>query len=313
MQPFIVTQAEAGQKLLNCLERRLENGGGELHKWLRTGQVRRNGGRCKAFERVEEGDIIRVPPFAMLRKGPLPEEKEHRPATLDIAVVFENEHVLVLNKPAGLPVQGGTGHADSVAHRLKFFYAGASFMPAPAHRLDKDTSGLLVVGKTYAALRSLTDAMAGRAESTLCKEYLVWVWGVWPWHEEVELRDCLLKDESEHRVKVMPHKKPTKNILVGKKEGKEARAVVRLREQREIAGEPASLLQVRLLTGRTHQIRVQLSSRGFTVVGDPLYGVAREGLKLHAFRLAIPTFTGTTEFLRLEVFPAWPAPWNLKD
>ena len=169
MDALTVSRAESGQKLLNFLQRRIEAAAGELHKWIRSGQVRVNGGRSKAFDRVSEGDLVRVPPFAALKAPGSASPVRPRPAFANafggaaiLPVIYEDEEILVQNKPSGLPSQGGTGHADSVASLLAARFRHAEFVPAPVHRLDKDTSGLLIVGKSYAALRRLSDALAGR-------------------------------------------------------------------------------------------------------------------------------------------------------
>lgn len=179
MDALTVSRAESGQKLLNFLQRRIEAAAGELHKWIRSGQVRVNGGRSKAFDRVSEGDLVRVPPFAALKAPGSASPVRPRPAFANafggaaiLPVIYEDEDILVLNKPSGLPSQGGTGHADSVASLLAARFRHAEFVPAPVHRLDKDTSGLLIAGKSYAALRRLSDALAGRTETPPRKEYL---------------------------------------------------------------------------------------------------------------------------------------------
>lgn len=327
MEALIVTRSEAGQKLLNFLSRRVDAGSGELHKWIRSGQVRVNGGRAQAFDRVDQGDAVRVPPFAALREventrptppagsrtaGRTPGEAD-RP---ELRVVYEDDDLLVLNKPAGLPTQGGTGHADSVAARLARLYAAADFVPAPAHRLDKDTSGLLAAGKTYAALRGLTDALAGRGGVPPVKEYLAWVWGAWPHPGVMELRDRLTKDEERRRMIAAPQTGLRPDGPAGQK-GREARCLVAPANAcagRAVDGAPVSLLLIRLLTGRTHQIRVQLAARGFPLVGDAKYGHPSQdahlrtgGLKLHAFRLILPAPAART----VEIPPDWPSPWNV--
>lgn len=321
MDALIVSRAEAGQKLLNFLMRRIEAGRGDLHKWIRSGQVRLNGGRARAFARVAEGDAVRVPPFAAVRavephgrvSSPIQENSPHGtgpaggfPAgdgTLPVLpIVYEDDALLVLNKPAGLPSQGGSGHRDSVASRLSTSYARAPFVPALVHRLDKDTSGLLLAGKTYAAVRRLTDALAGRHGEAPIKEYLAWVWGHWPHSAVRELHDRL--DRGERRMRTVTE------------QGREAlclAAALAIRETPSCG--PASLLLVRLVTGRTHQIRVQLAARAFPVVGDPLYGDAERdarsqsrGLMLHACRVCLPAPWS----LALEAAPDWPSPWTAR-
>lgn len=115
MDALTVSRAESGQKLLNFLQRRIEAAAGELHKWIRSGQVRVNGGRSKAFDRVSEGDLVRVPPFAALKAPGSASPVRPRPAFANafggaaiLPVIYEDEDILVLNKPSGLPSQGGT-------------------------------------------------------------------------------------------------------------------------------------------------------------------------------------------------------------
>lgn len=321
-QALAVSRAEAGQKLLNFLQRRVEAATGEFHRWIRTGQVRVNGSRAKAFDRVEEGDLIRVPPFAvLLPAGSLPGSGTPNSAApsapqggsgqkrSSLTIVYEDEDLLVVAKPAGLPVQGGTGHSDSIASRLAAERADADFVPAPVHRLDKDTTGLLVAGKTYAAVRLLTDALAGRGGEAPRKEYLAWVEGRWPFSNEdgpQELHDFLAKDQKAQRMKTVHSAKA--------EEGQEARCVVTALETRRIPegpqGREYTLLLVRLLTGRTHQIRVQLASRGHAIAGDPWYGeTLRDGLKLHAYRLVLPLPGGRKR--TLELLPPWRGAWKV--
>ena len=320
-QALTVSRAEAGQKLFNFLQRRVEAATGEFHRWIRTGQVRVNGSRAKAFDRVEEGDQVRVPPFAVFlpagteagneaRKASRPqdESEKKKASSSSLRIVYEDEDLLVIAKPAGLPVQGGTGHSDSIASRLAAERAGADFVPAPVHRLDKDTTGLLVAGKTYAAVRLLTDALAGRGGEAPRKEYLAWVEGRWPFAPEdgpQELHDFLAKDQKAQRMKTVRGPK--------EEEGQEARCIVTALETRRIPegpqGREHSLLLVRLLTGRTHQIRVQLASRGHAIVGDPWYGKGADGLRLHAFRLSLPLPGRAAK--TLELLPPWKGAWKV--
>lgn len=198
---LVVSVEEAGQKLLNFLQRCLVNEKSDLHRWIRSGQVRINSGRAKAFDRVEEGDIVRVPPFAEEKENIRHScfEKENdleqnisrileyqlHGARKIIETVYESEHILAINKPFDLPCQGGTGHSVHLTQILKDAYQDARFTPAPAHRLDKHTTGLVLIGKSYKGLRFLSDFLQQENKPFSSdflpkkphKEYLAWVHG----------------------------------------------------------------------------------------------------------------------------------------
>lgn len=294
-EPLRVTAEEAGQKLLQFLSRRFDEPQGVLHRWIRTGQVRINGGRAKPFDRVEKGDEVRVPPFA----GAGTEKRAAAPDRSGLPpVVAETDDVIVFCKPSGLPVHPGTGHTDSLTTRLERSFAGSPFVPAPVHRLDRDTSGLLLVGKTYAAVRRLSDALALH-DGDVAKDYVAWVRGECPWTRPTRLEDCLSKRTT--------NAKGREKMVVGKSQKpaadeKAASLTVRRLEVRH--GD--SLVLVRLHTGRTHQIRAQLAARGFPLIGDVKYGGPRceDGLKLHAVRLRVGGETFTSP-------PPWDGDWGV--
>lgn len=296
-EPLQVTAAEAGQKLLQFLSRRFDEPQSVLHRWIRTGQVRINGGRAKPFDRVDLNDEIRVPPFAgagsQLDRLPPPPAAEALPP-----IVAETDDVIVFCKPSGLPVHPGTGHTDSLTTRLEAAFSRSPFIPAPVHRLDRDTSGLLLVGKTYAAVRRLSDALAAH-DGNVAKEYLAWVQGECPWSRPKRLEDHLAKRTvgAQGCEKVVAGKS-----RAGEPDEKPASLTVRCLAVRE----GRSLVLVLLHTGRTHQIRVQLSERGFPLIGDVKYGGPRceGGLKLHAVRLRVGEETYTA-------LPPWAGPWRV--
>lgn len=322
--PIAVTAPEAGQKLLQFLARRVEAPQSELHRWIRTGQVRINGGRAKAFDRVREGDLVRVPPFAAAdpagERGFPPCGGHSRALTRGhdaVVILAETDDLLVINKPAGLPTHPGTGHTDSLATRLAAARPDASFRPTPAHRLDRDTSGLILAAKSYAALRGLCEAFAAR--NGVIKEYLAWVAGACLWDTPRTLEDRLRKSDvaspadtrrrsasgrPRERVQVVSDRhKPSEETAPGSP-GRTARLTARTVAR--ING--ASLLHIRLYTGRTHQIRAQLAARGFPLIGDVKYGgpFATDGLKLHAFRLTVEGKTWTAA-------PPWNGVWAVRD
>ncbi len=293
-EPLVVTHAEAGQKLLQFLARRFDLPHGVFHRWIRTGQVRINGSRARAFDRVEEKDEIRVPPFAFdeqAKNAPSPpSQKTHGDFPRQSAnrtlppIMAETDDLIVFCKPSGLPVHPGSGHTDSLTTRIETRYAGADFMPTPVHRLDRDTSGLILVAKTYRAVRRLSDALASH-DGQVVKEYLAWVAGTCPWDRPVLLADRLAKHAAEPGGRERVHVRNRQTDGTDTEKEREASLTICCVARRN----KASLVLIRLHTGRTHQIRAQLSERGFPLLGDVKYGGPRlaGGLLLHAARLVL--------------------------
>jgi 23S rRNA pseudouridine955/2504/2580 synthase len=354
-----VAADEDGMKLLRFLERRLEDKAGKaaLHKWIRTGQVRVNGGRAAPFSRLVRRDRVRLPPFARVRPvaaggaagpsfpaaGACPDAVPAPGPDLgpDVRIVARTPQLLVLEKPAGLPCQPGSGRQDSLCARLAAAFAGAAFIPAPAHRLDRHSSGLVAVGLSHAAQRRLHDLFAAGG---IRKEYLAWVRGDWRPGAPCLLRDRLRKCAVAGREAVRAL--PESAVLPLPEQGGSAAvracpppspegdaassgialsAVLAVSAIRADAaglfppdapdgGARASLLLLRLVTGRTHQLRVQLSSRGFPIIGDGRYGGPRFfPMLLHAYALTLPDdFSGGGPAGPWEICapPAWPAPFS---
>ncbi len=318
-----VAEPESGQKLLQFLSRRLHLPEALLHRWIRGGQIRINGSRSKPFQRVQCGDIIRIPPFApKLATQTMTEEMPHGLAISsrdsNSSVISESNRGIgggniaagkqqryiqpdcpeiigyagdlwAVRKIAGLPSHPGTGHTDSLSSRLKANFATASFTPTIAHRLDKDSSGIVLVAASYAGLRAIHESLRN---GLLCKEYLAWVAGAWPYAQGLGLFHFLRKDAL----------KAYEKMRVCAPEASHAR-LARCLVRPIRVDEKKSLLQIRLLSGRTHQIRVQLASFGHPILGDLKYGYAKNnfasritepGIMLHAMRVAIengPEFT----------------------
>lgn len=282
-----VTEAEAGQKLLNFLERRLPGvPRSALMRVIRTGQVRLDSGRVKPFVRVALGQTVRVPPLRVDAPAP-------GVSGAPLTVIHQDRGLLVVDKPAGLAAHPGTGHADCVTTRLSAMFPDAAFAPVAAHRLDRDTSGVLACATTYEALRLLQDAFKTHGTD---KRYLAWVLGCMAPGTVLDMVDTLAKAGAPGRERVQA-------VATGADEGKEARA----RAEVLACQGGMSLVLVRLFTGRTHQIRVQLALRGHPVAGDHKYGPPPEhggpgqglAMRLHAWRLALPQ----------GVFTA-PPPWD---
>jgi 23S rRNA pseudouridine955/2504/2580 synthase len=299
-----VSTAEAGQKLIQYLYRVLGKDvpGSVFMRWIRTGQIRVDGKRVKPFDRLAQGQTVRLPPFAEI-----PPERTasvgsldmyfQDPVPLDLNILAETDDWLAIAKPTGLPVHPGSGWTDSVQTRLAAAYAAAPFVPSIAHRLDRDTSGVLLVAKTHGALTHAHEAFKNRQT---VKEYLCWVKGQWTISslgEPVELTDHLEKSGPEGREKVVV-RPAGKNRLNEKGEVREAGKEARMRATPLAIETQRSLLGVRLFTGRTHQIRAQLSSRGHPIVGDTKYGGGEPPMYLHAWRLTLADQTFVC-----------PAPW----
>lgn len=269
-----VGEEAAGQRIDNYLLK-LAKGVPKSHIYriLRSGEVRVNKGRVGADYRLGGGDVVRVPP---IRVSASADAKPVAPAR-EFAVVFEDEALVVLDKPAGTAVHGGSGVSFGVIEQLRRARPQAKLLEL-AHRLDRETSGLLIVAKKRAALTGLHDMFR---EGKISKRYLALVKGRWvnpTQHVRLAL-EKYLTTEGERRVNVSA-------------DGKEAHSIVRLKAR----WENFSLVEVELKTGRTHQIRVHLSHLGFPIAGDDKYGdfalnrdLQKAGLKrmfLHAATLS---------------------------
>lgn len=274
------------QRIDNFLMRRMKGvPKSHVYRVLRTGQVRVNSARVKPDYRLRPGDRVRVPP---VRLG----QSAMRPAAWprELPVVLEDEALLVLDKPSGIAVHGGSGVSFGAIESLRAARPQAKFLEL-AHRIDRDTSGLLMIAKRRSALVELHRMLR---EGEVEKVYLAVAKGRWRGGAR-ELRESLHKFVTaggERRVSVH-------------QDGREAVTLVR-----PLAGSAAySLLELRLLTGRTHQIRVHLAHAGHPILGDDKYGdfelnraLAKEGVKrlfLHAKRLVF-RHPRSGERLRLE-------------
>jgi 23S rRNA pseudouridine955/2504/2580 synthase len=282
-----VDEESAGQRLDNFLIRHLK-GVPKTHVYriIRSGEVRINKGRVSADTRVATGDLVRLPPVRLSDKVV---EKAERPAPArEFPLLLEDEHLLAIDKPAGVAVHGGSGVSFGVIEQLRQARPQAKFLEL-VHRLDRETSGILLVAKKRSALIHLQDQFRERETG---KTYLALVTGSWPASKKVidlPLHKYLLPD-GERRVRVTTPEDP---------DGMRSVTLVRVRSQlpaRPMQGLPAmSLLEVTIKTGRTHQIRVHLASQGHAIVGDDKYGdfdlnkrLPKQGLKrmfLHAWRL----------------------------
>ena len=266
-----VGEESAAQRIDNFLLRRLKGvPKSHVYRVLRSGEVRVNSGRVKPDYRLKPGDRIRLPPVRVSeRKAPIPQP-------LEFPVVYEDAALLVIDKPAGVAVHGGSGVSYGVIESLRAARPQAKLLEL-AHRLDRDTSGLLILAKKRSALVELHRLLR---EGEVKKVYVAVVKGVLD-KTMLEIRAPLRKYVSA---------KGERRVSVGEG-GREA--VTRVKALK--SGRDCSVLEVRLLTGRTHQIRVHLAHAGHPILGDDKYGdfslnhaLAKQGVRrlfLHARRL----------------------------
>lgn len=271
-----IDENSVGQRIDNYLMRRLKGvPKSHVYRILRSGEVRVNSGRIGPDYRLQAGDLVRIPPVRTAQKA---ETRVHAGPAFEPVILFEDEALLAIDKPSGTAVHGGSGVSFGVIEALRLARPHAKFLEL-VHRLDRETSGVLLLAKKRAALVELHRQMqAGETE----KRYLALVKGLWTARKQVV--DLALQKtvagSGERRV----------HVNAG---GDHATTIVRL--ERRVG--PYSLLDAELKTGRTHQIRVHLAHLGFPILGDDKYGdfalnkvLARQGLKrmfLHARRLAV--------------------------
>ncbi|MFM8864197.1 MAG: RluA family pseudouridine synthase [Limnohabitans sp.] len=276
---LVVDEESAGQRLDNFLMRHLK-GVPKTHVYriIRSGEVHINKGRASADSRIEAGDEVRLPPVRVSDKVA---EKAERPAPArEFPLLMEDEQLLAVNKPAGVAVHGGSGVSFGVIEQLRQARPQARLLEL-VHRLDRETSGILLVAKKRSALKHLQDQFRERETG---KTYLALVQGEWPAKLKVidrPLHKYLLPD-GERRVKVTSADDP---------DG--MRSITLVKVAQRLQG--CTLLEVTIKTGRTHQIRVHLASHGHPIAGDDKYGdfewnraLQKQGLQrmfLHAWRL----------------------------
>ena len=267
-----VGEESEAQRLDNFLLRRLKGvPKSHVYRVVRSGEVRVNSGRVKPDYRVRVGDRIRVPPVRVAKR----ETRVFR--SIDFQIVFEDPSLLVIDKPSGIAVHGGSGVSHGVIESLRAARPEAKMLEL-AHRLDRDTSGLLIIAKKRSALVELHRMLR---DGEMEKVYVAVVKGA-PARKQFDITESLHKyvnAKGERRVAV-------------KEGGLSAVTKINLLEK----SKDFSLVQLRLMTGRTHQIRVHLAHAGYPVLGDDKYGdfelnraLARQGVKrlfLHARRLA---------------------------
>ena len=277
VKTLTIDEDGAGQRLDNYLMRHLK-GVPKTHVYriIRSGEVRVNKGRASAETRLNAGDVVRVPPVRISERvaekaqAMAEQVASHAPAK-EFAVLFEDDSLLAINKPAGVAVHGGSGVSFGVIEQLRMARPQAKFLEL-VHRLDRETSGILLVAKKRSALKNLQDQFRERETG---KTYLAMVIGQWPSNKKVldkPLHKYLLPD-GERRVKVVAKDDPDGMPSLTLVKVRAAGGVIPGTHQTRVDSDRGySLLEVTIKTGRTHQIRVHLASEGLPIVGDDKYG-----------------------------------------
>ncbi len=288
----------AGQRIDNFLRTQLKGVPKTLiYRILRKGEVRVNKGRIKPEYKLQAGDIVRVPPLRLAERDepePLAQGLLER---LEAAIVYEDKALIVLNKPAGIAVHGGSGLNYGVIEAFRQMRPDAKDIEL-VHRLDRDTSGLLMIAKKRSMLRHLHEALRGDGVD---KRYMALVRGNWPTAKK-RVSAPLLKNtlrSGERMVEVND-------------EGKDALTVFKVLRR---FGEFATLIEASPITGRTHQIRVHALHAGHAIAGDSKYGdedftreireLGGKRLFLHAYALRITLPDGEALSLEAPVDAVW--------
>jgi len=290
----------AGQRIDNFLITALKGVPRTLvYRILRKGEVRVNKGRIKPEYKLQAGDIVRVPPIRLPeRDAPVP-VAQGLLQRLDAAIVHEDKGLIILNKPAGIAVHGGSGLSFGVIEAFRQLRPDAKELEL-VHRLDRDTSGLLMIAKKRSMLRHLHEALRGDGVD---KRYMALVRGHWPTSKK-QVNAPLLKSNlrsGERMVEVNP-------------EGKEALTLFKVLRR---FGDFATLVEARPVTGRTHQIRVHALHAGHCIAGDAKYGdedftrelrdLGGKRLFLHAYALSLTLPDGSRLDVQAPVDELWAA------
>lgn len=270
-----VDEASDGQRIDNFLAKTLKGvPKSHIYRILRSGEVRVNKGRIDASYKLVHGDVVRVPP---IRIASSEKEVTNSPASpvLQSTIIFEDDAMLVIDKPAGFAVHGGSGISRGVIEQLRLERPKAKFLEL-VHRLDRETSGVLMLAKKRTALVALHEMIRNNQTD---KRYLMLVAGEWLEKKKrvtLDLQKYMLPN-GERRVNVVTDKSKDKYD-----EAQHSETIFYLKQS--FVG--FSLLEAQLVTGRTHQLRVQLAHLGFPILGDDKYGdfalnktLAKQGLK----------------------------------
>jgi len=254
VRQVVVDEASDGQRLDNFLLRLLK-GVPKTHVYrvIRSGEVRVNKGRASADTRLATGDELRVPPVRVAERR----ADAAPPPAREFPLLYEDDHLLAIAKPAGVAVHGGSGVSFGVIEQLRQARPQARFLEL-VHRLDKETSGVLLLAKKRSALTALQDQF--RARDT-AKIYLALVQGAWP-------KSLKVIDQPLHKTQDAAGERHVRVVSPAHEQGRRSITLIRKADPHG----PFTLLEIGLKTGRTHQIRVHLAHAGHPIVGDPKYG-----------------------------------------
>ena len=275
-----------GQRIDNFLLRILKGiPRSHLYRVMRRGEVRVNKGRVKASHRLRTGDLVRIPPLRLAPPEPPGRAPETQLARLDRSVLYEDDRLLVIDKPPGLAVHGGSGLSYGLIESLRQLRPGHEL--ELVHRLDRETSGCLVISKRRSALRELHALIR---EGKMDKRYLALIVGELAQPEmlvDAPLKKNVLRG-GERLVRVDPI------------EGKPARTLFRRLRRFALGEQRVTLVEAHLLTGRTHQIRVHAAHLGTPLAGDPKYGDEQANRSLKACGLSRLFLHASALTVRLE-------------
>ena len=252
-----VDEDQAGQRLDNFLMARLKGvPKSKIYNIIRKGEVRVNKGRSKPDYKILTGDEIRIPPVRVSEKEPAAKPSNVMTNLLDSSILFENDGLLVINKPPGLAVHGGSGVSLGLIETLRQMRPDARYLEL-IHRLDRDTSGCIMVAKKRSVLRHLQAALREKNTSGITKVYHALVIGEWP-------QTCRRVDAPLLKVEVADDERVVRVHPDGKPSLTEFKVLQTFSN--------CSLVEARPITGRTHQIRVHAKHMGHSLIGDEKYG-----------------------------------------
>ena len=248
-----ITENEAGQRIDNFLMRRLKGiPKSHIYRIIRKGEVRVNKKRIKSEYKLQLRDSVRIPPVRVEEKKPLPEAPEYLLKLLRQSIIFEDEHLIAVDKPSGVAVHGGSHSELGLIEILRQLRSGLDYLEL-VHRLDMETSGVLLIAKSRQMLQTLHERF--RDAHRIEKHYIALVAGEWQGGRQEITHKLERKQNRDQKVQVSGEGKVSTSIFTPIKQYK-----------------GATLMDVQILTGRMHQIRTQLAHLEHPIIGDTMYG-----------------------------------------